>query len=567
MYKKLIWGTFFCSSFIVAADEHGNRNGEVSFDKSGEEYLVAGRDFVLLDKNGTEKKLLNRNGYTITTAKFSSDDSYIVALEGQTKQLKVLDKNGVEKASLRLNYAISSSVELHVTGYDSTIALSSNKQIYFYEYRDGKIVKRAELPFPDSTFINAYDISKDGKYIFVNDRRFIILKSPKTWIFKPAKSFVKVTGKIRKVRIAEDGSKVMVLHQNGRGVSLHNANTGDLIQSYMLTSAINEIECDDKLSKAYFNGGNLNLDTGRSEVSRKFPVGKMNMSADSSAYSVGSLIKRSNKVMDVKAPYQLFSTAKFTGDVLRVNELDKSYEINIETKSVSKVASKSFATGRFQGLVGQSSDGRYGVDASGRLYDYRQKAFVGRPLFGTGGFALAADISANGDIAFVASNKVYIYNYISKKSVKNFDLPVTLNSESQINVVLSPGSAHCAISYVDADASTEVLVYNLKSSRFSSLSRKVTAAKSLLFVSDDSLVIAGGKAILTTEYNGNKWVVNDSKSLLIESGALYKVVIDGNNVAGLNENGRIHLFDYLSGREVYTVALKDGKTSMRAVGK
>lgn len=567
MCKKLILGALLFSSMAISADEHGNRVGEISFDKSGSEYLVSGRDLVLLNQSGEQKALLNRNAYPVSAAEFSSDDSYVITVTGKTKHLKVLDKQGKEKATLRLGFVLPDNIEMQVVGYDSTIVLSSDKQLYFYEYKSGKIVKRAELPFPDSSFVNAYDISADGKYVFINDRRFLILKSPKSWIFKTAKSFVKVTGKIRKVRISDDGSQVMVLHQNGRGVSVHNAETGEMVKSYLLTSPINEVECDGKLSKAYFNGGVLDLVTGAAEVSKKMPNGRMNINAESNAVSVGAIIKKNGKLYDYTAPYQTFSSVQFDGETLVVNEADKTYEINAKDKTARKVAAKTFYKGRFKGLVGKSDDGRFGVDFSGRVYDYRQKAFVGRPLFGTGGYVLKASISTNGDIAFVGANKVYIYNHLNKKSITNFDLPVSLNQESEVSVSLSPSSKHCAVSYMTAGGLAEVYVYNLAESRPGALSRKITDAQSLLFTSDETLLIAGGKSILTTEYNGNKWMIKDAQSLLVESGTLNRVLMQGNYVAGLNENGRIHLFDYRTGREIYTVALKANETSMRSVGK
>lgn len=567
MCKKLILGALLFSSMAVSANEHGNREGEIAFDKAGKEYLVSGRDLVLLDSKGTQKALLNRNGYPVVSAEFSTDDSYVIALVGKTKHLKVLDKQGQEKATLKLNFVLPENVEMQVVGFDSTIVLSSNKQLFFYEYKAGKIVKKAELPFPDGTFVNSYDLSKDGKYVFINDRRFLILKSPKSWIFKPAKSFVKVTGKIRKVRISDDGSKVMVLHQNGRGISVHNAADGSMIKSYLLTSPINEIECDSALTKAYFNGGVLDLLKGTTEVSKKMPNGRMNINSDSSSFSVGSIVKKNGKLHDYKAPYHTFSSASFKGSVLTVTDLDNVYEVDAENKTASRVAAKSFYRGRFKGLVGKSADGRYGVDFSGRVYDYRQKAFVGRPLFGTGGYVLKASISNNGDIAFVGAKKVYIYNHLNKKSITDFDLPASLNQDSKVSVSLSPNAKHCAVSYLAENGQTEVFIYDLKDSRSAALSRKISDASSLLFTSDDTLVIAGGKIILSTEYNGNKWMINDSKSLFVESGSLYNALIQGDYVAGLNENGRIHIFDYKSGLEVYTVAVKKGQNTMRAVGK
>ena len=567
MCKKLMFGALLFTGAAITAFEHGNREGEVSFDKAGEKYLVTGRDFVLLDKTGKQVKLLNRNGYAVTAAAFASDDSFIAALVGQNKLLKIMDLNGKELASIKLRFDLHDSAEIKVVGVDSTIILHSNKQIFFYEYSKGKLSQRATLPFPDPTFVNAYDVSLNGKYIFVNDRRFIALKSPKSWIFREAKNFVTVNGKIRKVRISDDGSKVLVLHQNGRALSLHKAEDGTLLKSYLLTSAINEIECDGKLEKAYFNGGSLNLSNGSSETLTKLPEGRMNISANSNEYSVGSKVKKDGVFKDFTAPYVLFNEASFDGDILRVSNNENSFQIDVKEGLATRVANKTFYKGRFKGLVGKSSDGRYGVDFSGRVYDYRQKAYIGRPLFGAGGYVMKADISKSGDIAFMGSKTLYLYNYKTKKSLGNYALPFELQQNDQVSVRLSPDAAHCAIAYVKENGLGAVLVLERKTGKFKTLTREVKIASDLWFTSSESLMIAAGKTILTTVYNGNKWVIKDTNSLLIESGRLYKIVVGKVYVAGLNENGRIHIFDYESGLEMLTTALKSGSRAMEKTGK
>ena len=180
---------------------------------------------------------------------------------------------------------------------------------------------------------------------------------------------------------------------------------------------------------------------------------------------------------------------------------------------------------------------------------------------------MKADIADGGDIAFLGSKVLYLYNYKTKKSLGNYPLPVSLQQSDTVSVRLSPNTEHCAISYVKENGEGAVYILERKTGKFKVLSRDVSNASDLWFTSSESLIVAAGKTILTTVYNGNKWDIRDARSLLIESGQLFKVVVGDTFVAGLNENGRIHLFDYESGLEIFTAALKKGARVMEKTGK
>ena len=75
-------------------------------------------------------KLLNRNGYPVNAAAFASDDSFIAALVGQNKQLKVLDVNGKLKINKLEIEVIAESLKSGKRGMDKNTYKALKTDVY-----------------------------------------------------------------------------------------------------------------------------------------------------------------------------------------------------------------------------------------------------------------------------------------------------------------------------------------------------------------------------------------------------------------------------------------------------
>ena len=546
MIKKFLFGSLALASMCLNAKEHGNRAGEVIFDHSGDKYAVTGADFVLIDKEGVEQRLLNSFQQAVIAADFSKDDKLIAAIDSDIKTLKIHDLSTREIFEYPLNGYVEGKVRVLFAGQENILLVGCSLKVEILKFAQGKFTKLAELKAGNNVRAG-FDLGADLKYALFNGQRYQIARGVKKWEFKSPSKYPRINGTLNENRLSEDGSKALFLHSGRKLVSEIDVATGEILKTINLTKAIGDFETNAKITKAFFEGGVLDVKRGKVSPGLTGDIDHVNCNEAGDTLSVGVKIKKADgKVLDLTAARVYLDDLRFEekGSVLALATETHKYKVNLEYKFVSTAPVDNLGRKKVGGMLGYSSDGHYGVDSLGRVYDYQNRAYLRGALLGRTNTAHAAAISVSGVVALLTDREIRFYNLVEREALGNFKLESSVAGVSHSFMEIDKYGKNLIINYTKSGKTITFLVDVDRKKKFPLMS-EFGQAHAAIFKARGDLLVASGKDIHTIYTHADKSYLDEKATWSIESGSIESMFYEPlvKKLAVRNANGQVDVYD------------------------
>ena len=545
MIKRFLLSSLLLSG-MISAKEHGNRSGEVVFDHSGERYAITGSDFVLVNGDGQEEALLNAYGAPVIAAAFSIDDQYLASVEGGVKKLKVYNLKDNTSVELALEGFVTDQIRVLFAAQENVLVVGCSIKLLVLQLNGDKLTQLAELK-ADNNVRAGFDLSGDLKQILFNGQRYAVVRGAKKWELKKPTDYPRITGKLNQNRMSLDGKRALFLHGDRKLISEINLETSEILKTINLTDLIGDMETNADLSKAFFSGGVLDVKRGKVSSALSGDARYVNCNESGDSLSVGTQLKKSDgKILDLKAQHVFLDDIHFQekGEVLTLATESHKYLVNLEYKFVSAAPVDNLGRKKVMGMLGYSSNGHYGVDASGRVYDYRNRTYLRGALLGNTVKAKAVAISDSGVVAMLTNRDIYFYDLEKRETLGNFSLEESLTDATHSFMAIDKFGKNLLVNY-EKSGKSKTLLIDVDLRQASPLMDKLGNVSAAVFLVNNDVLLATGKSLSTLYSHAGKSYIDEKSVWSIESGAIESLIYDTTTqkLAVRNVNGQVDVFD------------------------